>query len=61
MDSAISDLFFGRDPSLTIARSAKRCERFRSPVSIIVTRDRSEWNREERILFMPLLGFLLVI
>jgi hypothetical protein len=61
MDSVISDLLFGRDPSLTIERPARRRERFRSPVSIIVTRDRSEWNREERIRLMPLRGSLLVI
>ena len=34
-------------------------KRFRPTVSIIVTRDRCEWNRDEMILFMPLQSFLL--
>ena len=34
-------------------------KRFRPPMSIIVTRDRCEWNRDEKMLFMPLQSFLL--
>jgi len=33
--------------------------RFKSPLSVVVTRDMSRWDRQEKILFVPLQNFLL--
>jgi predicted AAA+ superfamily ATPase len=42
--------------SLTVQRFI---ERFKAPFGIVVTREHSEWNASRRILFVPVLEFLL--
>jgi hypothetical protein len=35
------------------------CEKFSSPLGVVVTREFSQWDNEKKLLFIPLQNFLL--